>query len=121
MLSCPNQFANVGSVGTRGAEFAFVWKPSENFRWLNSLAYNDSHYDDDYINKSYVDPVTRSNVVPAAGKQVVDTPKQLFATELSYDFGHFNARLGGKYTGPRYYTYTNDAGARRGSGYGTRA
>lgn len=110
IISCANQFANVGSVSTRGAEFAFIWQPNGNLRWLNSLAYNDSQYDDDYVNKSYVNPANGSNIVPASGKQVVDTPKQLFATELSYGFGDFVARLGGKYTGERFYTYTNDAG-----------
>ncbi|GAB3347440.1 TonB-dependent receptor [Lysobacter tyrosinilyticus] len=119
VVSCPNQFANVGSVTTHGAELAFIFSPGENFRWFNSASFNDSQYDDDYINRAYVSPdpacagATKPEscfVVHAGGKQVVDTPKQLFASEVEYHWGDFTAKLGGKYTGKRYYTYNNDAG-----------
>lgn len=119
VVSCPNQFANVGSVTTKGAEFAFILSPGENFRWFNSLSFNDSQYDDDYINRAYVSPdpacsgTTKPEscfVVHAGGKQVVDTPKLLFASEVEYRWGDFTAKLGTKYTGNRYYTYNNDAG-----------
>jgi len=119
ILSCNNQFANVGSVTTRGAELALILTPSRDFRWLNSLAWNESQYDDDYLNRSYNDPTTDcsdptapacSHIVRAGGKQVVDTPKLLFASEVEYQLGDFTAKLGTKYTGNRYYTYNNDAG-----------
>jgi len=45
-----------------------------------------------------------------AGKQQVDTPKQLFSSMLTLSKGGFAASLQGKYTGKRYYTYTNDQG-----------
>ncbi|MEH6415741.1 TonB-dependent receptor [Pseudomonas sp. CGJS7] len=102
VVSCPNQFANVGKVRTVGGEFAFVWTPGEHFRWLTSYAYNRSQYRSNYSSSG--------TLVEVRGKQVVDTPKQLFATELSYGIGDVELRLGGKYTGKRYYTYTNDAG-----------
>ncbi|ALN90224.1 TonB-dependent receptor [Lysobacter gummosus] len=102
VVSCPNQFANVGKVRTLGGEFAFVWTPTEHLRWLTSYAYNDSQYRSNYLSSG--------KLVQVRGKQVVDTPKQLFATEISYGAGDFELRLGGKYTGKRYYTYTNDAG-----------
>lgn len=102
VVSCPNQFANVGKVRTLGGEFAFVWTPTRDLRWLVSYAYNDSQYRSDYLSSGAL--------VPVRGKQVVDTPKQLFATELSYALREVELRLGGKYTGRRYYTYTNDAG-----------
>jgi iron complex outermembrane recepter protein len=119
IVSCPNQFANVGSVTTRGAEFAFIATPNDHFRWFNSLSWNDSQYDDDYVNRAYNDPSTDctdptaptcSHVVRAGDKQVVDTPKLLFASEVEYRLGDFTAKLGTKYTGKRYYTYNNDAG-----------
>jgi iron complex outermembrane receptor protein len=43
-----------------------------------------------------------------AGKQQVDTPKQLLSSVLSVKRNGFFASLQGKYTGRRYYTYTND-------------
>lgn len=109
VVSCPNQFANVGSASTRGAELAVVWTPVEGMRWLNSVTFNDSRYNEDYLNNSYTNPDDGSHRVPAKDKQMVDTPRHMFATELSHRIGAFNARLGGKYTGTRYYTYSNDA------------
>ncbi|SDY70867.1 iron complex outermembrane recepter protein [Lysobacter sp. yr284] len=102
VVSCPNQFANVGKARTLGGEVAFVWTPAERVRWLASYAYNDSQYRSDYV--------AGGQRVPVRGKRMVDTPKQLFATELSYGIGDVELRLGGKYTGKRYYTYSNDAG-----------
>ncbi|ALN56561.1 TonB-dependent receptor [Lysobacter enzymogenes] len=102
VVSCPNQFANVGKARTLGGEVAFVWTPVERLRWLASAAYNDSQYRSDYV--------SGGQLVQVRGKQMVDTPKQLFATELSYGIGDVELRLGGKYTGQRYYTYSNDAG-----------
>ncbi|MEI9889843.1 MAG: TonB-dependent receptor [Caulobacteraceae bacterium] len=43
-----------------------------------------------------------------AGKQQVDTPKQLFSSVFTVKQGGFFASLQGKYTSQRYYTYTND-------------
>lgn len=102
VVSCPNQFANVGKARTLGGEFAFVWTPTAQFRWLASYAYNDSQYRSNYLSSG--------KLVEVRGKQMVDTPKQLFATQVSYGVGEVELRLGGKYTGRRYYTYSNDAG-----------
>jgi len=41
-------------------------------------------------------------------KTTVDTPKRMFASEVSWNAGPWSASLRGKYTGKRYYTYTND-------------
>jgi iron complex outermembrane receptor protein len=43
-----------------------------------------------------------------SGKQQVDTPKTLVSSVLTVKQGGFSASLQGKYTGRRYYTYTND-------------
>lgn len=102
VVSCPNQFANVGKARTLGGEVAFVWTPGEHLRWLASYAYNDSQYRSNYV--------SGGRLVEVRGKQMVDTPRQLFATELSYGIGDVELRLAGKYTGERYYTYSNDAG-----------
>ncbi|MBT2116931.1 TonB-dependent receptor [Dyella sp. LX-66] len=100
VVSCPNQIANVGKVNSKGAEFTFVWQPLDALRWLNSLTYNDSRYKDDYLDAGAL--------IHTKGKTVVDSPKQMFASELQYRFGEFRATLGAKYTGARYYTYVND-------------
>ena len=41
-------------------------------------------------------------------KQQVDTPKEMFASMLTITQGGFTGSIMGKYTGKRYYTYTND-------------
>jgi iron complex outermembrane receptor protein len=43
-----------------------------------------------------------------AGKQQVDTPKTMLASVVTLKHGGFSATLAGKYTGRRYYTFTND-------------
>ena len=48
-------------------------------------------------------------LVDIAGKQVVDSPKLMFKTELSYETPQWFGRVGGKYTDKRFYTYSNDA------------
>ena len=47
-------------------------------------------------------------IKPTAGKQQVDTPKEMFASVLGLKKDGFFASLQGKYTGRRFYTFTND-------------
>lgn len=100
VVSCPNQIANVGKVNARGAEFTVVWQPTRDVRWFNSATYNDAKYKDNYLDGGVL--------VPTRGKTVVDSPKKMLASEVSYRFGDVEAKLGAKYTGARYYTYVND-------------
>ncbi len=99
IIGNPSVLANVGSVTTQGLEAAIAWRPLENLTWFNSLAWNDSQYDDNFRNNGVV--------VPVSGKQVVDAPEVLFKTELAYDTGTFFARLDGSYIDERFYTYLN--------------
>jgi iron complex outermembrane receptor protein len=100
---CGNSFHNAGSVTSKGAEIGVLWKPLTWLTWYNSASYNKSTYDEN------LDWCTTTCVVKAtAGKQQVDTPKQMFASVLTVKQGGFFASLQGKYTGRRYYTYTND-------------
>ncbi|HEV2678862.1 MAG TPA: TonB-dependent receptor, partial [Rhodanobacter sp.] len=89
------------SATSRGAELAFNLKLTPELRWNNSLSYNRSRYDDNYMDGS--------TVVPTKGKTVVDSPKQLFFSELAWVSGPWDLRASANYTGKRYYTYTNDA------------
>ncbi|WP_229257087.1 TonB-dependent receptor [Duganella lactea] len=100
IVGCPSTFVNVGKVDTKGAEAIAVWKFNREFSWFNSYTYNDSKY-----KSNYQDGTT---LVAVSGKTVVNSPRQLFNTELGYEGGPFFARVGAKYTGKRYYTYLND-------------
>ncbi len=100
---CGNSFHNAGSVTSRGAELGILWKPAPWLSWYNSASYNKSTYDND------LNWCTTTCVVKAtAGKQQVDTPKEMLASVLTLTQGAVSAMVQGKYTGRRYYTYTND-------------
>jgi iron complex outermembrane receptor protein len=95
-------------VSSRGAELAVNFKLADDLHWSNSLSYNRSRYDNDYV--SGYDAQNNPIVVPTKGKTVVDSPKQLIASELVWRPGPWDLRLSAHYTGKRYYTYINDAG-----------
>jgi iron complex outermembrane receptor protein len=97
---CGNKFYNVGGVKSRGVELGVLWQPLAWLSWYNSASFNKSTYNDDYVQ---ADVLYRTG-----GKQQVDTPKQMFASVLTLKQGGFRASLQGKFTGRRYYTYTND-------------
>ncbi len=101
---CGNSFHNAGSVTSKGAEVGVLWKPLSWLNWYNSASYNKSTYDEDLNWCSGATCVIKKT----AGKQQVDTPKEMFASVVSLKRGPFSASLQGKYTGRRYYTYTND-------------
>lgn len=101
IAGCPTGFANVGDVRTTGAELVFQLKPINGFGWYNSLSFNNSEYASDYTDGD--------NLVATRGKQVVDSPKRMFVTELNYAQGGLTANLGAKYTDRRYISYLNDS------------
>ena len=100
--ACGNRFYNVGSVDSRGVELTLLWSPNEHWSWYSSASFNDSTYASDYLQAGVLQH-TR-------GKTQVDTPKQMFATEINWRDNGWFAILRGKYTGERFYTYTNDQG-----------
>lgn len=97
---CVTRFINVGSVKSRGAELTFIFKPIDGLQWYNALSWNKSTYQDDYT--------SGGAVVPVAGRITVDTPQRMASSELSWNRDGFFASVRAKYTGKRYYTYTND-------------
>jgi iron complex outermembrane receptor protein len=99
---CGNRFYNVGGVDSHGLELTFVWTPNDHVRWYNSASYNRSTYANDYTQGGVVEPIR--------GKLQTDTPTKLFASQVAFTFGPWFASVQGKYTGKRYYTYTNDQG-----------
>jgi iron complex outermembrane receptor protein len=98
---CPSTLANVGKVESKGFEAALSWSPIRHWTWFNALTLNDTRYKSDYTDGG--------SVVHIRDKRVVDLPKFLFNTEIGYDTGVWFARLGGKYTDKRHYTFSNDA------------
>lgn len=102
VVGCPNTVVNVGKVSTRGVETAASWAVAPAWSWFNALTLNRSVYGADYLDNG--------KLVPVSGKRVVDAPRVLASTELAWDNKRWFAKLGGKFTGKRYYTYVNDAG-----------
>jgi iron complex outermembrane receptor protein len=98
--TCSAILNNVGAVKSTGVDLAFIWRPIEHVRWLNSVSYNNSKYQDDYLN---------NGVVATDGKYVVGIPSWMFTSDLSYTYGGWSASIDGKYTGRRYITYLNDS------------
>jgi iron complex outermembrane receptor protein len=102
---CGNSFHNAGSVTSYGTELAVQWQPWSWLTWYNSASYNSTTYN------SNLNFCTATCVVyQTAGKQQVDTPKQMYSSVLTGKMDGFFASLQAKFTGHRYYTYTNDAG-----------
>ncbi|MBX9402079.1 TonB-dependent receptor [Lysobacter sp. BMK333-48F3] len=99
---CITKFFNVGSVDSVGSELVFIWKPSDRFEWYNALSWNKSTYQDNYLDGG--------KVVQTRDKRVVDVPDKMLSSEITWRQGPWLASLSGKYTGKRYFTYTNDNG-----------
>ena len=100
---CGNSFHNAGSVTSNGVELGALWRPLAWVNWYNTVSYNKTTYDDD------LNWCTTTCVIKATkGKQQVDTPKQLVSSVLTLRQDGFWGSIAGKYTGRRYYTYTND-------------
>ncbi|MDB5734807.1 MAG: TonB-dependent receptor [Alphaproteobacteria bacterium] len=102
---CGNSFHNAGSVTSNGAELGVQWQPLPWLTWYNAASYNETTYDQD-LNFC----TTTCVLYATAGKQQVDTPKQLYSSVLTMRQDGFWVSLQGKFTGRRYYTYTNDQG-----------
>jgi len=117
----PVVLQNVGDVQTKGAELGVRWAFMDDWSWYTSLSYNESTYQDDVVSVT-IDPLSGlpvTTITPTGGKTVVDTPKELLKSELSYDNGTFFGKLGLDYTGKRFFTYTNDLVAGSGDGAGS--
>lgn len=101
VVGCPNTVVNVGSVATHGMEAALIYGFAPHWSWFNSLTWNASRYQSDYLDNG--------QTVPVAGKQVVDTPRRMVGSELAYSAGGSFVRLAAKFTDRRYYSFVNDA------------
>jgi hypothetical protein len=100
----PAILVNVGGVTTNGADVAATLHFGQHLQFYNGFSYNKSTYDSDYTTVSG----TQAVAVPTEGKQVPLTPKWLYKSILSTNFGPFEAQLIGDYVGRRFVTYLND-------------
>jgi len=96
----PNVLANVGKVGMTGLEASLSSKLTSQWSWYNGLSINQSQYKDNYTSNGVV--------FATSGKTLVDTPKTMIKSVLSFDGGAWFANAGLDYQGKRYYTYLND-------------
>lgn len=96
--------SNVGSVETKGVELAGTYRLTDAWSLYGAYTYNDSKYENDVIAQ---DGKLQART---KGKTVVNTPKNIFKGELSYDQAGFFGKLSVSYTDKRYYTYENIGG-----------
>lgn len=104
ILGLPAVLSNVGSVETKGVELAGTFRLTDSWSLYGAYTYNDSKYEDDVVDGA--GKVT----VRTKGKTVVNTPKNIFKGELSFEQAGFFGKLGVAYTDKRYYTYENVGG-----------
>ena len=104
ILGLPAVLSNVGGVETNGIELAGEYKLTDNWSLYGAYTYNQSEYQDDVLNGSGV------VVARTAGKEVVNTPKNIFKGEVKFELAGFYSKLGVAHTGERYYTYENIGG-----------
>ncbi|WP_269715020.1 TonB-dependent receptor [Caulobacter sp. NIBR2454] len=98
----PSALSNVGGVTAKGFEAVGEWNFTEDWSLFASYAYNDSTYDDDTRNGDGV------VIARTGGKTTVDTPENLFKTELGYDNGALYGRMSLSYVSKRFFSYEND-------------
>ena len=104
ILGLPAVLSNVGGVETNGLELAGEYTLTDNWSVYGAYTYNQSEYQDNVLNGAGV--VTAHT----AGKEVVNTPKNILKGELKFELAGFYSKLGVAYTGERYYTYENIGG-----------
>lgn len=102
IAGAPNGLANVGSVTSKGIEFAGTWKFLTNWSVNLSYAYDDSTYDNNVYGPGGV------LLMNTSGKTVVDAPKNIANLAVGYDDGSLFATIDLHYMSKRYFTYEND-------------
>ncbi len=100
----PSIISNVGGVETKGFELAGNYKFTKELSLYGSYSLNNSEYEDNVVD------ATGAILQATKGKTVVNAPKHLFKTDLSYDNGSFFTSISANYTGERESTFENVGG-----------
>ncbi|NLI28123.1 MAG: TonB-dependent receptor [Acetobacter sp.] len=92
--------ANVGGVTMNGVDAALTIRPIEGLSLTNSVSYNHATYDNN---------ITEAGTVyNIKGSQVVNYPRFMYKSRLSYTWNGLLTYIDGSYTGKRNYSYAGD-------------
>jgi hypothetical protein len=91
---------NVGSVKTNGIDLAGTLHFGRDFSFYDSISYNSSKYQDNYL--------SGTAVVQTAGKTVPGEPDWMNKFVGTATFGDIEVQVTGDFVGKRFATYTND-------------
>lgn len=103
-VTCATGFGNVGTVKTSGIEGVLNADLTRGFRLFASASLNSSKFGENYLSNQN----DSTSSVNTKDKNVQDAPKQMANIAFSYSTSKFNASLGGRFVGERFFTYTND-------------
>ncbi|NBW07314.1 MAG: TonB-dependent receptor [Caulobacteraceae bacterium] len=93
---------NVGDVDIKGVDASIGWSPTEALSIYASASFTDSELLNDYR-------LTATTVAATKGKELVETPDQMYSLRLDYKFNEvFSAGIQGKYVGERWLSDVND-------------
>ena len=98
---------NIGSVNEDGVDGEVALFPFEGFSSYSSVSYTHSRVSNTPDALIYLN-ATHTQSVNIANKEVVETPNWTVSQRIQYKIWGFNIGLGGKYTGRRFATDTND-------------
>ncbi|KPA92990.1 MULTISPECIES: TonB-dependent receptor [Pseudomonas] len=95
---------NAGNVDNKGLELEWSGLLPHHFNFYTSYTYTRAEQKDDLT----VYNAGKAILLPTAGKQFANVPKNMLAANIGYDDGLFYGTFGGKYTSKLYGDLTND-------------
>ncbi len=98
---------NIGSVNVNGVDVEGSVFPFDGLSAYTSVSYFHSRVSDTADARICLN-ATCTQLVNLVGKEVVESPNWTLSQRFQYKIAGFNIGLGGKYTGRRYATDTND-------------
>ncbi|GAN53978.1 TonB-dependent receptor [Tanticharoenia sakaeratensis] len=95
--------ANVGGVTMNGVDAGLTLRPVRGLSLYNTVSYDHATYDNNIKNGQVL--------YPTEGVQVVNYPRFMYKSRLSYEWKNAMAFIDGNYIGQRNFTYTGDVKA----------
>ncbi|WP_415528826.1 TonB-dependent receptor [Gluconacetobacter sp.] len=100
LINPVSEVANVGSVTMDGVDASVTLTPIRHLSIYNSISYDHATYDNDLRNGTTLYPTT--------GVQIVNYPRLMYKSRLSYEWHGAMAYIDASYIGRRNFTYTGD-------------